>query len=138
MPEVLEPSSITAAITTTAMSTARSAYSVDDAPRSSLDGRVPPRRVAMAFLVDWRRPPRSHGGRRDGRSGGEAGRGLVEDPGELPTERGHGDDDDDGDQRDEQAVLDRGRAALGLGHPDEADPDVVEDVVHVFSQGESV
>ena len=46
------------------------------------------------------------------------------------TEQEDGGDDRDGDQRDEQAVLDGGGAALGLGHAHEADLDVLECFEH--------
>src|SRR4051812_27234928 len=67
------------------------------------------------------------------RSGGDAAVRLGEDGGQLATEQEDGGDDRDGDQRDEQAVLDGGGAALGLGHAHEADLDVLECFEHFWS-----
>src|SRR4051812_38153709 len=51
----------------------------------------------------------------------------------LAEQRGPG-DDGDRDQCDQQAVLDRGGAALGAGDGGEADANVVDEVVHKVSQ----
>src|SRR3954454_1746691 len=60
--------------------------------------------------------------------------GLAEHAVELAAEQGGAGDDGDRDQRDQQAVLDRGGAALGAGHRGEADANVVDEVVHEVSQ----
>src|SRR3954452_16790696 len=62
-----------------------------------------------------------------------AGR-LAEHAVEFAAEQGGAGDDRDRDQRDQQAVLDRGGAALGAGDGGEADANVVDEVVHEVPQ----
>src|SRR3954447_6586676 len=64
----------------------------------------------------------------------ERGGRPVEQAGELAAEQGGAGDDGDRDQRDQEAVLDRGGAALGAGDGGEADANVVDEVVHEVSQ----
>src|SRR3954467_15941080 len=52
---------------------------------------------------------------------------------EVGAQKGHGDDDRERDQRDEQAVLDRGGAALGVHAALEADLQVLDEFVHGVS-----
>src|SRR3712207_1690928 len=83
------------------------ANSTAAAPRSFLLTRISSKRASAA------RPQASH-------AVGDVGPGLdselsgdaVEQVPDAGSERGHADDDHDGDQADEQAVLDGGRAAV--------------------------
>src|SRR3954452_19373991 len=128
---MLPPSSVTEATITTAISTASKAYSTDDAPRSSrAGGQLLNVRLVHVSRMRLMAAPRESGRPSGLRSGSDARAGLAEHARELGSERRDGHDDNDRDQGHEEAVLDRGGAALGLGHGDEADAHVVEDVVH--------